>query len=129
MHLLKLGSVAVIASAITAAVIVGPSNVGAELSRAAAPVTSRVQGAAAGVSTTVGQVPRTGAVTPGGPAVVQAPAVGQTTATTTTRQVSTDATVQVYQQWRPSVVTVINSVVAPGFRSEPQPQGTRRRSG
>ena len=39
-------------------------------------------------------------------------------------QVSTDTTVQVYQQWRPSVVTVISSVVQPGFRSEPQPQGT-----
>jgi 2-alkenal reductase len=65
---------------------------------------------------------RTGVVAPGGPAVAQASAVGQNS--TATRQVSTDATVQVYQQWRPSVVTVINSVVAPGFRSEPQPQGT-----
>ncbi len=50
-------------------------------------------------------------MTPGGPAVVQAPAVSQAT---TTRQVSTDATVQVYQQWRPSVVTVINAELFEG---------------
>jgi S1-C subfamily serine protease len=39
-------------------------------------------------------------------------------------QQPTDAVVRVYRDVRPSVVTVISSVVQPGFRSEPQPQGT-----
>jgi S1-C subfamily serine protease len=124
MNLLKLGSVAVIASALTAAVIVGPTNVGADLSHAVGPITSRVQSVAGGIPTTIGQMPGTGSVSTGGStAVAQAPAASQP-ASSTTRQTSTDATVQVYQQWRPSVVTVINSVMPPGFRSEPQPQGT-----
>lgn len=37
---------------------------------------------------------------------------------------STDTVIRVYRDWRPSTVTVISSVVPPGFRSEPQPQGT-----
>jgi S1-C subfamily serine protease len=37
---------------------------------------------------------------------------------------STDTVIRVYQQLRPATVTVISSVVPPGFRSEPQPQGT-----
>ncbi len=35
-----------------------------------------------------------------------------------------EAAIRVYQSVRPSVVTVISSVVQPGFRSEPTPQGT-----
>jgi S1-C subfamily serine protease len=35
-----------------------------------------------------------------------------------------EAVIRVYRDWRPSVVTVISSVVQPGFRSEPQPTGT-----
>ena len=37
---------------------------------------------------------------------------------------SSDTVIRVYHDWRPSAVTVISSVVPPGFRSEPQPQGT-----
>jgi S1-C subfamily serine protease len=122
MNLLKLGSVAVIASAVTAAVIVGPTQVGADLSHAVGPIMSRIQNVG-GISTTVGQAPGIGTVATGGSsAVAQAQPPAQNA--TAPRQVSSDATVQVYQQWRPSVVTVINSVVPPGFRSEPQPQGT-----
>jgi 2-alkenal reductase len=36
----------------------------------------------------------------------------------------TDTVIRVYRDWRPATVTVISSVVPPGFRSEPQPQGT-----
>ena len=122
MSLLKTGAVAVVASVITAAAIVGPTTVESAMNQATGPVVSRVQNVAGGISTTVGQAPRTGVTSPSGPAIAQAPALAQPG--TSTRQVSTDATVQVYQQWRPSVVTVINSVVPPGFRSEPQPQGT-----
>jgi S1-C subfamily serine protease len=35
-----------------------------------------------------------------------------------------DTVIQVYRNSRPSVVTVISSVVQPGFRSDPQPAGT-----
>jgi 2-alkenal reductase len=35
-----------------------------------------------------------------------------------------ETVIRVYRDARPSVVTVISSAVAPGFRSEPQPQGT-----
>src|SRR5262249_54473434 len=35
-----------------------------------------------------------------------------------------DTVIQVYRDSRPSVVTVISSVVQPGFRSDPQPAGT-----
>ena len=35
-----------------------------------------------------------------------------------------ESVIRVYRDWRPSVVTVISSVVQPGFRSEPQPAGT-----
>jgi S1-C subfamily serine protease len=122
MSLLKFGAVAVVASAITAAAIVGPTPVESAFGKATVPVVSQVQNVAGGISTAVGQAPRTGMSSPGGPAIAQAPVVAP--ATTTQQQTSTDATVQVYQQWRPSVVTVINSVVQPGFRSEPQPQGT-----
>jgi S1-C subfamily serine protease len=37
---------------------------------------------------------------------------------------SADTVIRVYRDWRPSAVTVISSAVSPGFRSEPQPQGT-----
>ena len=37
---------------------------------------------------------------------------------------SSDTTIRVYREQRPSAVTVISSVVPPGFRSEPEPQGT-----
>ena len=35
-----------------------------------------------------------------------------------------DTIIRVYRDGRPSVVTVISSVVPPGFRSQPEPQGT-----
>ncbi|MFN8633142.1 MAG: trypsin-like peptidase domain-containing protein [Chloroflexota bacterium] len=35
-----------------------------------------------------------------------------------------DAAIKVYRDGRPSVVTVISSVVQPGFRSDPEPAGT-----
>ena len=55
------------------------------------------------------------------PAVpVAAPAVNQAGATAST----TEAAIRVYRDVRPSVVTVISSVVQPGFRSEPTPRGT-----
>src|SRR5262249_13941625 len=52
------------------------------------------------------------------------PAFAQTSQQSAPAQASTDTTVRVYQDNRPSVVTVISSVVPPGFRSEPQPEGT-----
>src|SRR4051812_26254904 len=116
MQLLRFGAVALIAAALTFVAAVGPSNVSSRLSEASAPISSAI-----------GQAPRVGAVTPGGPAVLPAPVQAQVPAASqapATRQISTDTTVQVYQQWRPSVATVINSAVQPGFRSEPQPQGT-----
>jgi S1-C subfamily serine protease len=67
-------------------------------------------------------MPRTGLTTPGGPAAVTAPAVAQQRQAT--GQGMSDAAVQVYQENRPSVVTVVSSMVAPGFRSDPMPAGT-----
>jgi len=37
---------------------------------------------------------------------------------------TSDTVIRVYRDSRPSTVTVISSVVPPGFRSEPQPEGT-----
>jgi 2-alkenal reductase len=129
MGLLKLGSAAIAGAALTYLVMVGPANIGANVSKATAPVVSSVSSTANQVSSTigsaVGQSPRPGMTTPGGPAVVTAPAFAQQQATQqSTGQASTDTTVRVYQDNRPSVVTVISSVVPPGFRSEPQPEGT-----
>jgi S1-C subfamily serine protease len=116
MGLLKLGSAAIVGSAITLLVVAGPGSVQSAVTRTASPVVSAI-------TSTVGQAPRPVISAPGGPAVVPAPVVaapqqqvaGQTTA---------DTTVRVYQDNRPSVVTVISSAVAPGFRSDPQPSGT-----
>jgi 2-alkenal reductase len=128
MGLLKLGSAAIAGAALTYLVVVGPANIGSTVSKATAPVVSSVSTTATQVSSTigsaVGQSPRTGVTTPGGPAVVTAPAFAQTTQQAAPGQTSTDTTVRVYQDNRPSVVTVISSVVPPGFRSEPQPEGT-----
>jgi 2-alkenal reductase len=128
MGLLKLGSAAIAGAALTYLVVVGPGNIGSTVGKATAPVVSSVSATASQVGSTIGSVveqsPRPGVTTPGGPAVVTAPAFAQTTQQAAPGQVSTDTTVRVYQDNRPSVVTVISSVVPPGFRSEPQPEGT-----
>jgi S1-C subfamily serine protease len=51
-----------------------------------------------------------------GPALATAPVGAQQVPS----QTASDTTARVYQDNRPSVVTVISSVVQPGFRSEPQ---------
>jgi S1-C subfamily serine protease len=126
MGLLKLGSAALAGAALTYLVIVGPGTIGTNVGKTAAPVVSSVSSTANKVETSIGsaigQAPKPGMTSPGGPAVVTAPAFAQTQSATT--QASTDTTVRVYQDNRPSVVTVISSVVPPGFRSEPQPEGT-----
>lgn len=128
MGLLKLGSAAIAGAALTYLVVVGPGNIGSTVGKATAPVVSSVSSTANKVESTigsaVGQSPRPGMTTPGGPAVVTAPAFAQTSQQSAPPQSSTDTTVRVYQDNRPSVVTVISSVVPPGFRSEPQPEGT-----
>jgi S1-C subfamily serine protease len=125
MGLLKLGSAALVGAGLTYLVVVGPGNVATSVSQAASPIVSSVSSTASQVggslSSVVGQAPRTGMTTPGGPSVMTAPAFAQQPATA---QAAADTTVRVYQDNRPSVVTVISSVVQPGFRSEPQPEGT-----
>src|SRR5215217_2834036 len=127
MGVLKLGSAAVVGAALTWLVIAGPAPVRSTVTEAAAPVVSNVSSAAgqvgSSISSVVGQAPRPGLTTPGGPAVVTAPAFAQPQQQAT-GQAATDTTVRVYQDTRPSVVTVISSVVPPGFRSDPQPAGT-----
>jgi len=59
------------------------------------------------------EVARQPAVAPPAP-VVQAQAQPQ----------PTEAAIRVYRDVRPSVVTIISSVVQPGFRTDPQPRGT-----
>ncbi|MGE3267448.1 MAG: S1C family serine protease [Chloroflexota bacterium] len=129
MGLLKLGSAAVVGSAVTLMAVWGPAGISSSVQHAAAPVTSAVSNASgavtSNVSSLVGQAPRAGLTTPGSPALAAAPALSQQTQTQqASGQTSTETTVRVYQDNRPSVVTVINSVVQPGFRSEPQPNGT-----
>ncbi|MCC7368572.1 MAG: trypsin-like peptidase domain-containing protein [Chloroflexi bacterium] len=133
MGLLKLGSAALVGSALTLAVVAGPTHIAETVRQAAQPVTSTASGVASSLGTDlsslVGQTPRPGLTTPGNPAIVAAPAVAQQPATAPVQPVqqvgaSTETTVRVYQDNRPSVVTVISSAVAPGFRSEPQPNGT-----
>jgi 2-alkenal reductase len=123
MGMLKLGSAAVVGSAITLLAVVGPSGIGAGVAQTAAPILSNIQQSAdqvtSGVATAIAQAPRP-ALASGAPAVVTAPVVAQQAA----GQVAADTTARVYQENRPSVVTVISSVVLPGFRSEPQPAGT-----
>src|SRR4051794_921402 len=127
MGLLKLGSAAIVGAAFTWLVIAGPGPVRPTVADAAAPVVSNVSSAAGqvgnSIGSVVGQAPRPGLTTPGGPAAVTVPAFAQTQQQAA-GQPSTDTTVRVYQDNRPSVVTVISSVVQPGFRSEPQPAGT-----
>jgi S1-C subfamily serine protease len=110
---LKFGVVALVAATTTYVAVVGPSNVSTRVTQASVPVVSSI-------GSVVGQAPRID--TPSAPPVL--PAQATIPNQPATRAVSTDTTVQVYQRWRPAVVTVINSVVQPGFRSEPQPQGT-----
>jgi S1-C subfamily serine protease len=119
MGLLKLSSAAVLGGLLTALVVVGPGNIGTSVASTAGQVQNRV-------SSAVAQLPRPGLTTPGGPGVVTAPAFAQQQpqAQPATGQSVADTTVRVYQDNRPSVVTVISSVVPPGFRSEPQPEGT-----
>jgi S1-C subfamily serine protease len=127
MGLLKLGSAAIVGAALTWLVVAGPGTVRSTVADAAAPVVSSVSNTAgqvgSSIGSAIGQAPRPGLTTPGGPSVVTAPAFAQNQQQAT-GQPSTDTTVRVYQDNRPSVVTVISSVVPPGFRSEPQPAGT-----
>ncbi|MCC6178087.1 MAG: trypsin-like peptidase domain-containing protein [Chloroflexi bacterium] len=52
------------------------------------------------------------------------PSAQSVAAQTCSQSCGAETVIQVYKDWRPSVVTVISSVVQPGFRSEPQPTGT-----
>ncbi len=128
MGLLKLGSAAIVGSALTLVVVVGPANLRTSAEHAVAPVVSSVTGTASQVESSInsvtGQTPRAGLTVPGGPAVVTAPAVTQQQQLHAAPPVAADTTVRVYQDNRPSVVTVVSSVVQPGFRSDPQPAGT-----
>ena len=127
MGLLKLGSAALVGSAITLFVVSGPADIGANVRQAAQPVIANVS---TDIASLLGQTPRPAVTAPTSPAVVPAPVVAQQQTTTTTQpqqalgQTTTETTVRVYQDNRPSVVTVISSAVQPGFRSEPQPNGT-----
>jgi S1-C subfamily serine protease len=127
MGLLKLGSAAIVGSVLTLAAVVGPANIGSTVKASTAPLVSSVERTAQQVSGSVGapfgQAPRPIIAAPGAPAVISAPTVGQQTQQVP-GQASADTTVRVYQDNRPSVVTVISSVVPPGFRSDPQPAGT-----
>jgi len=127
MGLLKLGSAAIVGSALTLLVVSGPGNLGTTVRQAVAPVVSTVEQTAAratgGTGSTTWQLPAPAVTVPGAPAIAPAPAFGQQTQQATA-QASADLTVKVYQDNRPSVVTVISSVVQPGFRSDPQPAGT-----
>ena len=74
-----------------------------------------------GTAQTAAQAKPGGAV-PAVPVVQAAP--GQPAAQPAVQQASgADAAIRVYRDSRPSVVTVISSVVQPGFRSEAQPRG------
>ena len=124
MGLLKLGSAAIVGSAATLLVVVGPNNLGGAVRETAAPVVSTVERITsqinAEIASMVAQGPRPALAAPGAPAIVPAPAIGQQAS----GQSVADTTARVYQENRPSVVTVISSAVLPGFRSEPQPNGT-----
>ena len=125
MGLLKLGSAAIVGSAITLMAVTGPSNIATNVRQAAQPVISNVS---TDISSLLAQLPRVSVTTPASPAMVGAPTLSQQTTTVPMQQAAgttnTDTTVRVYQDNRPSVVTVISSAVLPGFRSEPQPNGT-----
>jgi 2-alkenal reductase len=127
MGLLKLGSAAIVGSAITLLVVAGPASVQSSISRVTSPIVSSVSSAASqvgsSVSSVVGQAPRPVVTAPGAPAVAPAPAFA-TPQQQVPDQTTADTTVRVYQENRPSVVTVISTAVAPGFRSDPQPAGT-----
>jgi S1-C subfamily serine protease len=127
MGFLKLGSAAIVGSALTLLVVSGPGNFGTTARQAAASVVSTVERDAAqvnsGIGSLIGQAPRPAVGVPGAPAIAPAPAIGQQTQQATGQSVA-ETTVRVYQDNRPSVVTVISSVVPPGFRSDPQPAGT-----
>jgi S1-C subfamily serine protease len=122
MGLLKLGSAAIAGSALTLLTVVGPAGIGTTLSQTATPVFSNVQRTAeqwnSSISSVFAQTPRPALAA--GPALATAPVGAQQAP----GQPASDTTARVYQDNRPSVVTVISSVVQPGFRSEPQPAGT-----
>ncbi len=125
MGLLKLGTAALVGSALTLLVVVGPTNLRASAEQVAAPAVTTVANTAPQVNGNVGamtgQAPLPGMAVPGAPAVVAAPAPAVAPQSIT--QGTVETTVRVYQDNRPSVVTVISSVVPPGFRSDPQPAG------
>jgi S1-C subfamily serine protease len=127
MGLLKLGSAAIVGSVLTLAAVVGPASIGSTVKASTEPLVSSVEQTAQRASGTIGspfgQAPRSVVGAAGAPAVISAPSVGQQTQQVP-GQASADTTVRVYQDNRPSVVTVVSSVVPPGFRSEPQPAGS-----
>ena len=126
MGLLKLGSAAIVGSAITLLAVAGPGNLGSTLRQATAPVVSSIERTAGQVNGDIGSLigqTRPAIAAPAGPSLITAPTIGQQPQTAT-GQATADTTVRVYQDNRPSVVTVISSVVQPGFRSDPQPAGT-----
>src|SRR3954471_9275391 len=73
MGLLKLGSAALVGAGLTYLVVVGPGNVGSTLSKATAPVASSFSNTAnqvgSSIGSAVGQTPRPGLTTPGGPSM------------------------------------------------------------
>jgi S1-C subfamily serine protease len=129
MGLLKLTSAAILGSALTLLVVVGPTNLRTAAEQATAPavttVTDKVNQFGNDIGAATGQAPPTGMTVPGGPAVVAPPAVNQQPQPQQlVAQGTAETTVRVYQDNRPSVVTVISSIVQPAFRSDPQPTGT-----
>lgn len=130
MGLLKLGSAAIVGAGLTLLVVIGPANLKSNVSQTTEPVVAAVTRTAGQIGTivesAVGQAPKPAVTGPGGPSVVTAPAFAQQPQQQqqVAGQSVADTTVRVYQDNRPSVVTVISSVVPPGFRSEPQPEGT-----
>jgi S1-C subfamily serine protease len=142
MGLLKLGLAALVGSVMTLMIVAGPSNIATAVRQAVQPAVASVP---AELSALLGQAPRPVLPTGNG-ANVAAPAVGQAGTQQATQpapqqtvaaqqaaatslqqalgQTVSETTVRVYQDNRPSVVTVVSQAVAPGFRSEPQPNGT-----
>ncbi|HZO30748.1 MAG TPA: trypsin-like peptidase domain-containing protein [Chloroflexota bacterium] len=122
MGMLKLGSAAAVGSALTLLTVVGPAGIGTSISQTATPIFSSVQRTAehwnSSIASAIAQAPRPALAA--GPSLTTAPVVAQQAAGPATA----DTTARVYQENRPSVVTVISSMVQPGFRSEPQPAGT-----
>ena len=114
MGLLKLGSAAIVGSALTLLVVSGPGNLGTTVKQAAAPVVSTVEQTAGQVVGSSARRSGRRRVRPSArPALRPSPPrrrIGQQTQQAT-GQASAETTVRVYQDNRPSVVTVISSVV------------------